>query len=91
MRFDEWYPPYMKRGIVQRECECLGCRESTFWRYDYTTKYDHIFLAACSSECLQSILQSGVRNPTGQIIKPVEPKKRAMRAIDSALGETDAQ
>jgi hypothetical protein len=23
MRFDEWYPPYMKRSIVQRECECI--------------------------------------------------------------------
>jgi hypothetical protein len=30
----------MKRGIVQRECECVGCRETTFWRYDYTTKED---------------------------------------------------
>ena len=23
MRFDEWYPPYMKRGVGQRECECV--------------------------------------------------------------------
>jgi hypothetical protein len=79
----------MKRGIVQRECECLGCKQATFWRYDHATKYDRIFFAACSSECLQKILNSGIRNPTGQIMKPVEPKKAAMRAIVTTLGETD--
>ena len=85
MRFDEWYPPYMKRGIVQRECECVGCREATFWRYDHTTKHERIFFAACSSECLNKILQSGLRNPTGQIIKAVELKKAAKIAIDQSL------
>jgi len=44
MRFDEWYLSCMKPGIVQRECECIGCREATFWRYDYPTKYERIFL-----------------------------------------------
>jgi hypothetical protein len=82
MRFDEWYPPYMQRGIVQRECECVGCRESTFWRYDHTTKHERIFFAVCSSECLDKILKSGWRNPTGQIMKPTEPRKAAIKAID---------
>ena len=86
MRFDEWYPPHMKRGIDQRECECVECKEATFWRYDYQTKHERIFFAACSSECLNKILQSGLRNPTGQIIKAVEPKKAAKIAIDQLLG-----
>jgi hypothetical protein len=86
MRFDEGYSPYMKRGIVQRECECVGCRESTFWRYDHTTKHERIFFAACSSECLNKILESGLRNPTGQITKAVEPMKAARKAIDQSLG-----
>lgn len=81
MKFDEWYPPYMKRGIVQRECECIGCRESTFWRYDFTNDIERIFFAACSSECLEEILKSGTRNPTGDMMKLVEPKKAALKAI----------
>jgi hypothetical protein len=32
MKFDEWYPSYIKHGIVERECECVGCKEATFWR-----------------------------------------------------------
>jgi hypothetical protein len=86
MRFDEWYPPYMKRGIVQRECECVDCREATFWRYDHTTKHERIFFAVCSSECLDKILASGLRNPTGEIMKALEPKKVAIKAIDQSLG-----
>jgi hypothetical protein len=82
MRFDEWYPAYMKRGYVQRECESIGCREATFWRYDFTTKHERIFFAACSSECLGKILESGWRNPTGEIMRLVEPKKAALRAIE---------
>jgi hypothetical protein len=78
----EWYPPHMKRGIVQRECECVGCKEATFWRYDHTKKYERIFFAVCSSDCFNKILQSGLRNPTGEILKLVEPKKIAMRAIE---------
>lgn len=82
MRFNEWYPPHMKRSIVQRECECVGCRKATFWRYDHTTKHERIFLAACSSECVNKILESGFRNPTGEIMKPVQSKKAAMKAIE---------
>ncbi len=85
MKFDEWYPPYMKRGIVQRKCECTDCRESTFWRYDYKTEHERIFFAACSSECLSQIIKSGLRNPVGDIIIPIEPKKAALRAIENAF------
>jgi hypothetical protein len=45
MTFDERYPQYMKRGVGQRECECVGCREFTLWRYDHTTKHERIFFA----------------------------------------------
>jgi len=85
MKFDEWYPPYMKRGIVQRKCECIGCQQTTFWRYDYQTEYERIFFAACSSECLSKIIKSGLRNPTENIIIPIEPKKTALRAIKEAF------
>jgi len=48
MKFDEFYSPYMKRGIVQRECESVGCKEATFWRYDYQTEYERIFFVVCN-------------------------------------------
>ncbi len=65
-------------------------RTKSYWCESSADPAKCYFFAACSSECLQKILNSGIRNPTGQIMKPVEPKKTAMRAINSTLGETDA-
>jgi hypothetical protein len=86
MIFDEWYPAYMKRGIVQRTCECIGCTESTFWRYDFTKNGERIFFAACSSECLTQILNSGIREPAAGNFKVLNEKEIAQRNIDKAFG-----
>ena len=81
MRFDEWYPKYIKRGIVQRKCECIGCQNMTFWRYDYTERGERLFFAACSSECLEAVLKAGLRQPTENIIVATTPRANAEKAI----------
>ncbi len=86
MKFNEWYPPYMKRGIVQRTCECIGCTESTFWRYDTGKNGERIFFAACSSECLGRILDSGIRQPSPSTFKALNEKEIAQKNIDKAFG-----
>lgn len=85
MKFDEGYPRYMKRGIVQRECENSNCNCMTFWRYHHKTSFDEIFFAACSNECLERILKLGLRNPAGKIMIPIEPKKAVRKAIAQSL------
>jgi hypothetical protein len=49
-------------------------------------KHERIFFAACSSECFKKIIQSGLRNPTGEIIQAVEPMKVAKIAVEQLFG-----
>ncbi len=82
MKFDSRYPRNLINRGHYRECEARGCSCSTPWRYDFKTEHDRIFFAACSSECLSQILESGLRYPTANLEFPIEPNLRAKKAIE---------